>query len=84
VIAVAKKVNIAIYTILLILLVTSAYAPDEGKDKPKEKSPVEIQLATIEKKIDDLIAGKEAASKQFDEITKQLTKIEELIRTRCK
>ena len=80
----ARKINIAIYALLLILMVTLAYAPNEPKEQPKEKSPVEVQLMAIEKKIDDLVAGKDAASKQFEEITKQLTKIDELIRTRCK
>ncbi len=79
-----RKIHIVIYAILLFFMVTLAYAPDEGKEEPKEKSPMEIQLATIEKKLDDLVTGKEATAKKLDDMAKHLDKIEQLIRTRSK
>ena len=79
-----RTINIAIYAILIILMVSSAYAPNETKEQTKEKSPMEIQLMTIEKKIDDLVAWKDTTTKQLEEMSKHLDKIEDLIRTRCK
>lgn len=74
----SKTINIAIYAVLLFVIATLAYAPNETK----EKSPTEVQLMTIEKKIDDLLKWKDATTKQLDEIKSHLDKIERLIRTR--
>jgi len=77
-----RKINIAIYALLLIFVVTVAYAPNTGKDETKEKAPGESRLMSIEKKLDKLIEDKESVSKKLEEIEKHLDKIESLIRTR--
>ena len=80
-----RRINIAIYAILLIFVVTVAYAP---KIDEKEEPKAENRLNSIEAKLDKLIAasGKEDPDEKIgdklDEISKKLDKIESLIRTR--
>lgn len=78
------KINVAVYTILLILIFSLAYAPDEITEQPKEKSTIETRLMVIEKKIDELITSKDSVSKKLDELEQHLNKIEQLIRSRVK
>ena len=77
-----RKINIAVYALLLIFIVTAAYAPNTGKDETKEKAPGESRLISIEKKLDKLIEDKESVTEKLEEIEKHLDKIESLIRTR--
>lgn len=79
-----RKINIVVYAILLIFIFSLAYAPDEITEQPKEKSPVELRLMIIEKKIDELITGKDSMSKKLDDLEQHLNKIEQLIRSRVK
>ena len=78
-----RKINIAIWTILLIFVVGTAFAPNV---ETKKETKTENRLGNIEKKLDKLIVGSDSEDLEdkLDEISKQLDKIESLIRTRSK
>jgi hypothetical protein len=75
----ARKINIAIYALLLTFVVTVAYGPT-GEEK--EKTDTESRLMRIEKKLDKLIEDKESTTQKLDGMVEHLKKIESLIRTR--
>ena len=75
-----RRINIVVCVLLLIFVVTVAYAPDTG-EKGKEE-PSETHLEAIEQKLDELIKEKDSISQKLEEIQKHLDKIESLIRSR--
>ncbi len=77
-----RKINIFIYALLLMFVVTAAYAPDIEEVEKKDETPGETRLIAIEKKLDALIADNEDLSEKLEEIQEHLKKIESLIRTR--
>jgi peptidoglycan hydrolase CwlO-like protein len=76
-----RRINIFVFALLLMFVVTAAYAPDTGEKGAKE--PSETRLRAIEQKLDELIKEKDSISDKLDEIQKQLDTIESLVRTRA-
>ncbi len=78
--AMDRRINIIICVLLLMFVVTAAYAPDTG-EKGKEE-PSETRLRAIEQKLDELNKENDSIPPKLEEIQEHLDKVESLIRTR--
>ncbi len=77
----SRKMNIAIFALLFVCIVTIAYAPNLGE---KTKPGIDPKYTDMSKKLDRLIEVTEANSKKLDEAAEKLVKLDKLIRSRVR
>ena len=76
----SRKLNVLIMGVLLIFVVTVAYAPNDVT--PTKGEDIEGRLMKIEKKLDELIKATEGLKEKLDGMDKKQDQIEALIKSR--